>query len=224
MQRRKQLTASRESLGNSTLTILSREHRNDRQTSEYILPKHNSHYRQKTVLEYLEAMQEPSIYAKRDSGDSIYRLLWIRWSDVPITCPSRCVRIENNSENGSLNILVKKTSATEDKQPRDFILHKNDVISGEAFDQLNEMHQRMRFWEVSTEEKLPLGGELWIFEALHNGKYHVVVRSALETAVAALKDKEWLSTLRPGVVAIIERDLPLAELAASMLTLGEIEF
>jgi hypothetical protein len=77
------------------------------------------------------------------------------------------------------------------------------------------------FRKSNTHENLPLGGELWLLEVLHKGRYHAIVRAALEAAIAAVEDKPWLNTLRPGVIAVIERDLPLGELALFMLLRAE---
>jgi hypothetical protein len=147
-------------------------------------------YDQELFGRYLEAMDEQPVYAKRAANASIYQLLWLRMRDRPGSSPAIFVRIEQTSPTDLVQFVVKKTQESgDDRVPGNLIVHEEKTLTAEQLRTLEAKLGAIDFWSIPTFEKGPLGGELWLLEALHEDRYNAVDRCCLEVAVGTVLDK-----------------------------------
>jgi hypothetical protein len=130
--------------------------------------------------ECLNAMGEPSLLqASRDPELEIYRFLWLRTFDHPMT-----IRVHIRP-NGLNELSAVELSGQAGYDLGKISKRSSFKISETQLREFSEHLEKSHFWSLPTTEEHPnqvhLDGAEWILEGVKDGKYHVVVRWSPET-------------------------------------------
>jgi hypothetical protein len=125
----------------------------------------------KTFGEYLEAMNEPSLYTKESAkGKDLFRVLWLRNDDKPVAFrfegdknESNCSFVELDRKKGRSSISVSN--------------RRSKHLSPGEWGHLMGLIKEMGFWGLpSVTTLIVLDGDVWVLEGRAGDKYHAVMR------------------------------------------------
>jgi hypothetical protein len=123
---------------------------------------------------HLTALQEPSLWelSKQDAKAHVYRFLWLRSFDHPVA-----IRLAVKPDGTGL-LTTKMTSGQGGHEPGRLIRIRIARSSQQQTQWFLDRIEEANFWKLPSREELgvALDGAQWIFEALKDGKYHIVDR------------------------------------------------
>jgi len=125
-------------------------------------------------------MSEPSLEEfSKDKSAHVYRFLWLRTFDHPIS-----VRVEVFRD-GTGSVLTKILSGQGGYEPGRLKSVKRRKLKRNDVEYLLARLDELEFWQLPSIEVEPneirLDGAQWILEGVREGKYHVVDRWSPET-------------------------------------------
>ncbi len=120
--------------------------------------------------EMLFALKEPILNSYQGEKE-IYRFTWLRTFHNPIS-----IRVEKLGED--IKVFSKQCDGEGGYEPGQLILNKNFSLSQDDYEALNNKIEQSNFWNLPTENRENQGtdGSEWVFEAIKNHNYHLVVR------------------------------------------------
>ncbi len=126
----------------------------------------------KWYSKHLYTLKEPILFNKKNENINIIRFTHLGTWDNPYSC-----RIEQNGK--KIILTYNQTNGLGGYEVGTRIKHKTKEISQKEWKQILEKMDEIDFWNISTQDpnKIMDGAE-WIFEALIEGKYHLVTRNS----------------------------------------------
>jgi hypothetical protein len=121
---------------------------------------------------HLKAMSEPSLWELSRNAPAVaaYRFLWLPTFDRPV-----CVRAEKRGTSATLVLLILDGKGG--YEPGDVAVMKERKLSSAEWAEIERLTERAKFWELPTKGgESGCDGEKYIFEAVRDGRYHIVVR------------------------------------------------
>ena len=120
----------------------------------------------------LLALEEPIIYAQKDSYKTIYRFTCLRTFHNPFS-----IRIEIDEHEASAMLFFKMSSGAGGYDPGELMISEQKKLESEEFKSLVNVMGKYNYWELPFEDgSLGLDGSEWIIELLEDNKYHAISR------------------------------------------------
>lgn len=137
----------------------------------------------------LSMLQEPSLWAaSKDSQRQVYRFLWLRTWDQPIS-----IRIDKNGD-GSGTLTLKIANSSVGCEANKLQTSRTKNLTKEEFASVVDQFKALGFWAAApTEHSSGKDGADWVLEGATNGQFHAVKRwspskgSVRELALLILK-------------------------------------
>jgi hypothetical protein len=121
---------------------------------------------------HLYSMREPVLYNKTDKKTNIIRFTHLGTWGNPYS-----YRIEQSESD--ISITYNKTNGSGGYNTGKIIEHGTKKIDVEKWNLVISKMQSIDFWNIGThDENMILDGEEWIFEAVIDGRYHLITRNS----------------------------------------------
>jgi len=121
---------------------------------------------------HLTALREPSLQRGSLGQGVVYRFLWLRTFEAPIS-----IRWESlpNAEDAAL--VVKSTSGHGGYDTGRLVENRVVTVRGTELTHLNNAVRAADLWSSATnDQRLGVDGAQWVFESAEGNRYHVVRR------------------------------------------------
>jgi hypothetical protein len=111
-------------------------------------------------------MQEPSLSQSSGKADVMYRFLWLRSFDRPIS-----VRIEKSGS--SVNLYAVELDGRGGNDPGRILRKTQKALPAAEFERLTTKLRQPGFWQMWKVHEIGLDGAEWILESMQDGRYQV---------------------------------------------------
>ena len=119
---------------------------------------------------FLKAMKEPSLLDVTEKNTEVYRFLWLRTFDHPIS-----VRIEHDPS--VTKLIFIEMSGQGGYEPGKLIRRTEKPIDDEKWSSFLKLLDQADFWNLEKDKGIGgTDGSEWVVEGFRDGRYHLVDR------------------------------------------------